>query len=657
MRRRDFLKLSTGVAIACRINALWAFQAGGQMPRLDYPTDFNAYLRRGSDGRLTCYVGKIEMGQGNMTALTQLVAEELGVPVDSLQIVMGDTDLCPWDLGTFGSMSVAVFGPVLRRAAARAREAAANPGAAGVAAPPMALKDPSTFKIVGQSVPRLDAIGKVTGAAIFAGDVRLPGMLYAKVFRPPVHDATPIRVVTSAVDAVKGAIVVRDGELLAVLHEHPDEAARAAASIVAEFDFAAAPLDDVNIFDHLVAEAPAAVQAATSGDVAQGERLASAILEQTYLNSYVAHAAMETHTALAQWNDGRCTIWASTQAPFLVRNQVAGALGVAPDRVRIITPFVGGGFGGKTMAPQAVEAARLARASGHPVQVAWDRAEEFFSDTFRPAALVKLRTGVDAAGHVVLWTGDVYAAGDGGAAPFYDVPHQSVRVYGGWQNPAPGQHPFAVGAWRAPAFNSNTFAREMQMDAMASRAGVDPIEFRLNNLKDERMRRVLQTVADRAGWQPVKGSSGRGVGVACGVYANTYVATVAEVTVDRSTGHVQVTRVVCAQDMGLVVNPDGARMQIEGCVTMGLGYALSEEIRFSNGDIAARNFDTYQIPRFSWVPRIDAVLVDSSMPPSAGGEPAIMCMGAVIGNAIHDATGARVLQLPMTPARVLATLR
>ncbi|MBZ5558010.1 MAG: molybdopterin-dependent oxidoreductase [Acidobacteriia bacterium] len=690
MRRRDFVKLGAGIVVACRIDPLWAFQGRGQLPRFNYPTDFNAYLRVGGDGRVTCYVGKVELGQGSMTALTQLVAEELSVAPASIDMVMGDTDLCPWDLGTFGSMCIPVFGPVLRRAAVEAREVLRELAAERLQVPAASLevkngsifdprdpektvtfasladgkaitrhvsvvpplKDPASFSVIGQSLPRRDATEKVTGRAKYSGDLRLPGMLYAKIVRPPAHGAKQIRVDTSAAASVQGALVVRDGDLVAVLHEQPDEAARALALIAAEFERGAAAIDDLTIFDHLVSAAPAGQQIVGQGNLVEGERAASAVFEETFLNAYVAHATMETHTALATIDGGKVTVWASTQAPFMVKTQVADSLGVPPDRVRIITPFVGGGFGGKTMGQQAVEAARLARATGRPVQVAFDRREEFFYDTFRPAATMKLKAAIDGAGKIVLWSADVYGAGEGGAAPIYDIPHQRVVVYGGWQAPAPGLHPFGVGAWRAPAFNSNTFARELLIDRMAASAGLDPLTFRLNNLSDPRMRRVLQTAADRFGWVPSKTPSGRGVGMACGVYSNTYVATFAEVTVDGS-GQVRVKRVVCAQDMGVAVNPQGARTQIEGAITMGLGYALSEEIRFRDGEIADRGFDTYRIPRFSWLPKIDAILVDSpDVPPSAGGEPAIICMGAVIGNAIHDATGGRLFQLPLTPARV-----
>jgi isoquinoline 1-oxidoreductase len=220
-------------------------------------------------------------------------------------------------------------------------------------------------------------------------------------------------------------------------------------------------------------------------------------------------------------------------------------------------------------------------------------------------------------------------------------------------------HPFAVGAWRAPAANSNRFAAEQQMDIMAVAAGMDPLEFRLMNTSDPRMLSVLRTIRDASGWEtrPGPAGNGRGRGVSCGIDAETYVAHVAEVTVDSGTGAVKVDRIVCAQDMGVVVNPDGARMQMEGCIAMGLGYVFSEEIRFQGGKILDTNFGTYGLARFSQVPHIETVLVSNDdLPPKGGGEPAIINMGAVVANAVFDATGARVYHLPMTPARVLEAI-
>jgi isoquinoline 1-oxidoreductase len=416
-------------------------------------------------------------------------------------------------------------------------------------------------------------------------------------------------------------------------------------------------VDDTTIFDHLLKVAPEGRTLAKGGNLKTGEQAASHVFEATYLSSYVAHAPIEPHAAVARIEDGKLTVWASTQTPFPLRDELVRVLGLPAGSVRVITPFVGGGFGGKTANQQAVEAALLAKSVGKPVQVAWSRPEEFFFDTFRPASIIKIKSGVDDAGRIVLWDFHVYFAGEREARHFYDIPNHSTTSYGGGFRSEPGTHPFATGAWRAPATNNNTHARESQIDIMAAKMGADPVEFRLKNLKDPRMIRVLQAAAEKFGWTPGKTPSGRGFGVACGIDSGTYVAHIAEVKVDKELGKVQVKRIVCAQEMGLAINPEGAKIQMEGCITMGLGYALSEEIRFKGGDILDREFNTYQIPQFTWLPRIETVLIDAKgSPPQGGGEPAIVAMGAVLANAIFDATGARLFQLPMTPDRVRAAI-
>jgi isoquinoline 1-oxidoreductase len=505
------------------------------------------------------------------------------------------------------------------------------------------VKDFAAFALMGKPLLRRDARDKVTGKAQFSADIRLPGMLYAKILRPPAHGAKLTSVDTTPAKATAGVQVVQDGDLVAVLHELPDVAEQALERIKAEFTIQPREPNDRTIFEHLLAAAPAANVVSKGGDLDEGKRLAQRSFETTYLNSYVAHSAMEPHAALASIEGDKATVWASTQNPFGARDEIARALGFPTEKVRVITPFVGGGFGGKTVNTQAVEAARLAKATGRPVQVMWSRAEEFYYDAFRPAAVVKIKSGIDAAGQMTFWDYTVFCAGDRGAPHFYTIPHHRTAAAGGFQGP-PGLHPFAVGAWRAPGNNTNTFARESQIDLMAAAAGIDPVQFRLNHLRDPRMIRVLQAAADH-------------FGVACGMDAGTWVAAIAEVAVDASKGAVQVKRVLCAQDMGVVINPEGAKIQMEGCITMGLGYALTEEIQFEGGKILDTNFDTYTIPRFSWVPKIDTVILEANeFPPQGGGEPAIILMGAVIANAIHDATGARLLQLPMTPARVKAAL-
>jgi isoquinoline 1-oxidoreductase len=401
---------------------------------------------------------------------------------------------------------------------------------------------------------------------------------------------------------------------------------------------------------------------AASGDVVASRAQASHVIEAVYKKGYVAHAAIEPHAALAEIKDGKATIWASTQTPFPTRDQIARAIGFDAINVRVITPFVGGGFGGKSASAQAVEAARLSQITGKPVQVAWTRSEEFFFDTFDPASVVKSVSGIGPDGRIAFFDYSVYSAGERGAALCYDVPNIRIRSTGGMSYgpdaATASLHPFAVGPWRGPGANMNVFAIESQVDAMASAAKQDPLAFRLRHLTDPRMRRVLQAAAGAFGWTPNIAPSRRGFGVACNIDAGTYVATMAEVKVDASSGHVQVIRVVCAQDMGIVVNPDGAKMQMEGGITMGLGYSLSEELRFRGGDILDRNFDTYDIPRFSWVPRIECILVkNDELAPQGGGEPPVTTTGAVIANAVFDATGVRMLRLPFTAARMKTAMQ
>lgn len=695
MDRRDFLKrLGGGILIFISLDLVLAQQQEGGRPRPGrLPSDFNAFLKIGENGRVTCFTGKIEMGQGPITSLPQMLAEELDVPLESVDIVMGDTALCPWDAGTFGSMTTRNFGPALRAAAAEARAVMLELGAESLKVPASQLqtkegavvdtqnpqnrvsyaqlaqgrqiqrhlngkanlKPASQFKVMGQSHTRRDAVDKVTGKAQYAGDLRLPGMLYAKILRPPAHGAKLKSVDTAACQQVPGIQMVHEGELVAVLHELPDVAEDALAKMKAEFEMPTSDLDDKGIFDHLLNAKTQPNVLDHGGDLEAGKAASAKKVQATYLNSYVAHAAMETHTALAKIEGDQATVWASTQNPFGAQREIAEALKYPFEKVRVIAPFLGGGFGGKTQNSQAVEAARLAQLTGKPVQVCRTREEEFFYDTFRPAAVVKIESGVDEAGKLAFWNYDVFFAGDRGARQFYSVPHHRTAAYGAGGG-ASGGHPFATGAWRAPGNNTNTFARESHIDQLAAAAGIDPVEFRLRNLSDPQMIRVLKAAADRFGWTPAKGPSQRGYGVACGSDAGTLVAGMAEVAVDAAKGTVQVKRVVCAQDMGVVVNPEGAQIQLEGCVTMGMGYALTEEVHFKGGQVLDTNFDTYEIPRFSWVPKIESVFLPSQAAPQGGGEPAIILMGALIANAIFDATGARLLQLPMTPERVKAAL-
>jgi nicotinate dehydrogenase subunit B len=609
--------------------------------------------------------------------------------------VMGDTDLCPFDRGTWGSLTTRVFGPELRAAGAQARGVLLELAHEQLALPleqlevedgviydrtdktrnisyaaltkgkailrklrPVApVKTAAEYKVMGTALSRRDALEKVTGKAQYTADIRLPGMLFARILRPSVHGAKLEKLDATAAEAIEGVRLVRDGDLVAVLHEKRDVADRALYKLKPDYALPEQKLNEKNIYEHLMSMAPKGDPMASGGDVAEGESEAEEVFEQTYYNAYVAHAPIEPHAALASFEDGKMTVWASTQSPFGLKSQIVSELGLAENKVRVITPFVGGGFGGKSSSSQGVQAARLAKIVGKPVQVFWTREDEFFWDTYRPAAIVKIRSGITAAGKPAFWDYRVYFAGARGSALHYDIPHHRTVAHSrGWNGP-PGSHPFATGAWRAPGANTNVFAREQHIDIMAAKAGIDPLEFRLKNCSDPKFIGVLKAAAEKFGWTPAVGSSGRGVGVACGIDADTVVATMAEVEVNRKNGQIKVKRVVCAQDMGLVVNPAGATIQMEGCITMGLGYALTEEQRFKGGEILDLNFDSYEIPLFSTLPEIETILIDSADPaPHGGGEPAIVNMGAVIANAVYDAIGVRIYELPMTPKRVKAAL-
>ncbi len=635
------------------------------------------------------------MGQGVITSLPQMMADELNVPLGKIKMVMGDTDLCPWDAGTWGSQTIQTFGPAMRAAAAEARGVMVDLGAAklGVPASQLEVKDgviidtknsknrvsyaelakgkklekfldvkPSAedytkFTYVGKSYKHSDAIPKVTGQAKYTGDLRLPGMVFARILRPPSHGAKLTTVDVSGAEQVKGTQVVRDGDFIAVLNENRDRADEAIVKIKAEYSFNELKVNDRNLYDRMVGADSRVNVVRTNGDLDAGSKESDRIFESEFHDPYVAHAAIETHTAMASLEGDKMTVWASTQSPFGLQDGIVRDLGFPREKVRVITPFVGGGFGGKGAYQQGVEAAKIAKLAGKPVMLVWTRDEEFFYDTFHPAGVIRIRSGMDKSGLIRLWDYNVYYSGTRGSDTIYDVPNAKTTAYA--QNMDGVQiHPFGTGAWRAPNNNTNTFARESQIDIMASAAGIDPLEFRLKNLKDEKMIACWKSVAEKFGYVPAKTPGGRGIGIACGTDAGTWVAMMCEVKVDKMTGHVQVLRVACSQDMGLCVNPQGALIQMEGCIQMGLGYSLIEEIQFEGGNVKNRGFDSYVIPRFSWVPKMDCVILErQDKPPKGGGEPAIIGMGAIIANAIHDATGARMYSMPFSPARVLEALK
>jgi nicotinate dehydrogenase subunit B len=696
MKRRSFIKLLGG-GIFIFFQPWDALDIAGlpEEQARSLTREYNAFLHIAEDGTVTCYTGKIEMGQGAITALPMMMADELNVPLERVKIIMGDTDLCPYDGGTWGSQTIQSFGPSMRAASAEARGVLLEMASGQMNVPVSQLEvkdgiisdiknpkntvtyaqltkgkklekhldakpsveDYTKFTYVGKPYNHSDAILKVTGQAKYTGDLKLPGMVHARILRPPSHGAKLTSVDVSGAEKVEGVKVVRDGDFIAVVSENRDKADEAIVKIKAEYSFDEMKVNDKTVFEWMLKADSAASVGRSAGDVEAGRKLSESIFESEFHDVYLAHVPIETHTALATIEGDKLTVWAATQTPFGLQSGIVRDLGYPLEKVRVITPFVGGGFGGKGVFEQGIEAARLAKMTGKPVMLVRTRDEEFFYDNFHSAAVIKINSGLDKSGKIIFWDYHVYYAGTRGADTIYDVPYAKTTSYSRNKN-APPVHPFNTGAWRAPNNNTNTFARESQIDIMASKAGIDPLEFRLKNLKDEKMIGCLKAVADKFGYVAGKTPSGRGIGIACGTDAGTWVAQMAEVKVDKNTGKVQVVRIACAQDMGLCVNPQGALIQMEGCITMGLGYTFTEEVLFEGGNILNRSLDTYEIPKFSWVPKIDCVILDrKDKPPKGGGEPAIITVGAGISNAIYDATGARLFRTPMTPIRVLEALK
>ena len=692
MDRRDFMKrMGTGLVVAFSVGKT-PLKAGALLQ--DETPGVNAFLRIGEDGRVSLFVGKIEMGQGPITSLPMEVADELDVRLEDIDMIMGDTDLCPWNEGTYGSLSTRVFGQVLRGAAAKARAILVKMAAEELSmdadeletrdgvvrsksdnskqisyaqltkgkqiletgAGEVPLKKVSEFRVMGNSRFRVDSHDKVMGKAKYAGDIQVPGMLCARILRPPSLGAKLMQVDTSEAEKMEGVQIVREGDLVAVLHRSQHMAGLAIAKVKAKWEEEKVDVNNETLFDYILEISTESRTLNSEGDLSSGKQAAQKNFNSTFKDPYIAHSPIENHTATAILEDGEMKIWASCQTPYPTRDDIAEELGMEQKDVHLFPIFLGGGFGGKIYNPQAMEVARLVKLTGKPIQLVYPREEEFMYDRLRPAAVIKVDSGLDAAGKITYWDFGVHLGGGREAVHFYDIPNSRTRTL----NPPRGTmgHPFFTGAWRAPSVNTNTFARESQIDIMAAAAGVDPLEFRLRHLEQNpRMTNVLKKGAERFGWTPAAGPSGRGFGMAAGVDVGTDVVVFVEVEVDKNSGSVQVKRALSCQDMGMVVNPQGAIIQAEGCMLMGLGYALREEILFEGRKMLTRNFDSYSFTQFDMAPELEAIILDSSEEiPHGGGEPPIVCMGGAVANAVFDATGARLYRQPMTPERVKAAI-
>ena len=653
-----------------------------------WTTSAGAWLHVGEDGDVTAFTGKVDVGQDNRTALSVLIADELRVPLVAVRLVMGDTDLCPYDEGTFGSRSMPDAGPLLRRVSAGARTSLVRLAAGRLGVEPASLvasdgavHDASLDRLVSygdlvrglRRVERIDATGddalggeaeplagrparRVTGPAIVTGsrrypsDLAIPGMLHGRVLRPPVPGATLRSADTSAAAAVPGVTVVHEDGLVGVVAPNPFLAGRALGLVTAEWDRPALPSGDG--LEAWLREHPIEAEEGWGGpfhrevgDVDAALEVAPTYLAATYTTAYIAHVPLETRLALASWGgDGRLTVWTGTQVPFGVRAELAEALGLAEDRVRVIVPDTGGGFGGKHAGGLAIEAARLARAVGRPVKVRWTRPEEFTEGHLRPAAVIDVRGGADGT-EITAWEMHNTNSGTFGLAGPYRVATQRLDYQ-------PADSPLRQGSYRALAATANHFARESAMDELAAAMGVDPLALRLEHLADERLADVVRAAAGRIGWGEPR-DAGRGLGIACGVEKGARVATAVEARVGAD-GRLVIERVVTAFDCGAIVNPDGLANQVEGAVVMGLGAALFEAIRFESGVIGNASFTDYRVPRIDDVPPVEVILIDHPEIPSSGaGETPIVAIAPAIANAIFAATGVRLRSLPLVPDGVV----
>jgi len=653
------------------------------------PPHGGAWIHVGEDGVAKAFIGKVEVGQGTRTALSLLVAEELRLPLSAVELTMGDTDLCPWDMGTFGSRSTPDAGEHLRLTGAAARGFLLEIASArlGVPAGDLDLTDgrvrprtgtdgrslgygelvrglrrvemvppstrptpPSEWTRAGHATANLGAREVVTGSRKYVSDLHPPGMLWGKILFAPSYGAKLRGVDLSRAQAMAGVTAVHDGDFAGVAAPDLPTAMAALKALRPEWETTPQPSekDIVEYLEHHPAEGEDVWDMVhhEAGNVDTALTEAPITLHETYTTAYIAHVPMETHAVLAAWEGERLTVWLGTQTPFRARESLAEALGLAPSNIHILVPSTGSGFGGKHAAELALGAARLAKAAGRPVRIVFTREEEFTQAYFRPMAVIDIRSGEQNDGTITAWQFRNLNAGASAARIPYNVPNQKIGNQ-------PVDSPLAQGPYRALAATANNFARESHIDELAARVGADPVEYRIRHLADERLADVLRAVVERAGWAPRAAEAprptGRGRGIAVGTEKGGRVATFAEVSVAEDR-RLEILRIVTGFECGAIVHPSNLRNQVEGGTIMALGGALFEAIHFENGRVLNPRLSQYRVPRFRDAPPVEVVLIDrKDLPSQGGGESPIIAVAPAIANAIFDAVGSRLRSLPLVP--------
>jgi len=754
LSRRELLH-STG-ALVVGFNLMgWVNQTEAQVPdgaasspydNPDYldPTSLDSWLAVMPDGHITVYTGKVDLGTGVETALAQIAADELDVPFDRIHMAMGDTAKTVDQGRTAGSQTLMRAGPQLRQAAAAGRQqllklAAAQLGSpaemltvrdgvvmaandparkvaygdllggkrfnvtvtakglqwAMVVAPDVPAKSYKDYKVVGQSIPRVELPKKLTGEFTYTPDVRVPGMLHGRAVRPATVLSKPASVDESSIRHIAGVVkVVREGSFVGVVAQTEWATIQAAKTLKVTWSEPAKKLQTPQEIDEYLKTAKSSrdLMAVDKGNVEAALAQSGKKFEAAYHWPFQMHGMMGPSCAVADVRGDKVTVWTGSQGPFTTRDRIAAMLKVPKRNVSVIFAEGSGCYGRLTADDAAEDAVLLSRAVAKPVRVQWMREDEHVWSPKGPQQLMTARAAVNDQGKIVAWDyldrgfpwsesqGTPQLAerqigaktdllgnpnGVGGGGEYYEIEHH--RVAGAviaWPQDDPS--PLRTCALRSPGEPPRNFGSECFLDEIAADLRVDPVQFRLRHLTNsKRIGETLVAAAQKAGWKerpspaPASvGSKASGRGVALSVRNGTIIAAVAEVEVDKTTGKVVVKKVTVAHDCGLIVNPDGLRFQIDGNVMQGVSRALLEEVKFDATGVQSQNWATYPVLRFREIPEVEAVLIDRpELPPTGGAEPAIIVIPAAIGNAIFDAVGVRLRQVPFTPERVLNAMQ
>jgi nicotinate dehydrogenase subunit B len=676
--RRQFFKLGSGLAVAIILQDVMAFadDLAPNMLALAPESQVAAWIHIGEDNTVTVFTGKVEVGQNIRTSLTQQVAEELKIGVDSIKMIMGDTDLVPFDNGTYGSLTTPQMGTQLRYSAATALQAVLDLGAKHfhieksslTAAQGMItniktgkkitfgeltkgqqilipiskqlqLMKPADWKTAGKTIPKINDLDFITGRHKYVSDMKLPDMLYGKVLRPPSYQATLVTVDVSEAKSLPGVTVIHDGSFIAVTARNPGIANKALLAIKTTWESVDQPSKG-DLFDYLIKNS--GEPESENDAIRQGLTASELQHDDVFTIDYIAHVPLEPRAALAKWEGKKLTVWTGTQRPFGVQQDLAGKFDIAKEDVRVIVPDTGSGYGGKHSGEAALEAARLAKATGKPVKLVWTREEEFTWAYFRPAGVIKVKSGFKKDGAITAWKFDNYNSGNAGLKPPYRIPNQQNVFH-------TAVSPLKQGSYRGLAATANAFARESHISDMAGMINMDQLEFRLKNLDDPRLKAVLLAASKSFDWHTRQKPKGYGYGIACDYVKGGYVATCAEILVSEDNS-VRIVRITEAFECGAIVNGHHLEHQILGAVVQGLGGALFESVDFSNGKILNPNLSGYRVPRFKDTPEISIVMVNRpDLAPAGAGEAPIVGIAPAIRNAILDATGLALRSLPLLP--------